>query len=80
MKTTCELRQGELTRRVEDLRSAYQDRDIGRMLALFAGDAEVTAAPGTVLARQCAPRTARPHLDKPVRARASARRSASGSR
>lgn len=47
MKTTGELRQGEPARRVEDLRSAYQDRDIGRMLALFAGDAEVIAAPGT---------------------------------
>jgi hypothetical protein len=47
MKTTDELRQEELAPRVEEFRSAYQDRDIEGMLALFADDAEVTMAPGT---------------------------------
>ncbi len=47
MKTTDEARQGELTRRVEEFRSASQDRDVERMLAMFADDAEVTMAPGT---------------------------------
>lgn len=47
METTDELRQGELARRVEDFRAAYQARDVGGMLALFADDAELTAAPGT---------------------------------
>jgi SnoaL-like domain len=47
MKTTDELRQGELARRAEEFRIASQDRDVERMLALFADDAEVTMAPGT---------------------------------
>ena len=47
METTGELRQGELARRIEDYRTAYQDRDVERMLTLFADDAELTAAPGT---------------------------------
>jgi hypothetical protein len=47
MKTTDELRQGELARRAEEFRSASQDRDVGRLLALFADDAQVTMAPGT---------------------------------
>jgi ketosteroid isomerase-like protein len=46
MKAPGELGQGELAQRVEDFRTAYQDRDIGRLLALFADDAELTAAPG----------------------------------
>jgi SnoaL-like protein len=47
MKTTDELAQSELARRAEEFRSAHQDRDVERMLALFAGDAEVIMAPGT---------------------------------
>jgi ketosteroid isomerase-like protein len=47
METTDELHQSELARRVEDFRTAYQARDVGGMLALFADDAELTAAPGT---------------------------------
>lgn len=47
METTDELRRGDLVRRVEDYRTAYQDRDVGGMLALFADDAELTVAPGT---------------------------------
>ena len=47
MEAVGELGQGELARRVEDYRIAYQDRDVGRMLALFADDAELTVAPGT---------------------------------
>ncbi len=47
MKTTDELRQGHLARRAEEFRSASQDRDVERMLALFADDAEATMAPGT---------------------------------
>jgi|GEM_PF-1066412 len=47
METTRESRQGDLTRRVEDFRAAYEARDIDRMLELFADDAEYTAAPGT---------------------------------
>ena len=47
MKTTDELRQGELARRAEEFRSASQDRDVERILALFADDAQVTMAPGT---------------------------------
>ena len=46
MKTTDELRRGELARRVEEFRSAYQGRDVEGMLALFADDAEVIMAPG----------------------------------
>ncbi len=47
MKTTDELRQEELARRAEEFRSASHDRDVERMLALFADDAEATMAPGT---------------------------------
>lgn len=47
MKTTDELRHEELARRAEEFRSASEDRDIERMLALFADDAEATMAPGT---------------------------------
>ena len=47
MKTTDELRQGELARRAEEFRSAHQDRDVERVLALFADDGEVAMAPGT---------------------------------
>ncbi len=37
----------ELARRLEAYRSAYEARDVDGMLALFADDAEVVAAPGT---------------------------------
>ncbi|MGZ3303826.1 MAG: nuclear transport factor 2 family protein [Isosphaeraceae bacterium] len=47
MKTTDELHQEELIRRAEEFRSASHDRDVERMLALFADDAEATMAPGT---------------------------------
>jgi limonene-1,2-epoxide hydrolase len=47
MKTTDELRQGELARRAGEFRAATQDRDVEHLLALFADDAEVTMAPGT---------------------------------
>jgi ketosteroid isomerase-like protein len=47
MKTTDELRRGELARRAGEFRSASQDRDVERMLALFADDAQATMAPGT---------------------------------
>ena len=47
MKTADELRRGQLGRRAEEFRSASQDRDVERMLALFADDAQVTMAPGT---------------------------------
>jgi len=47
MKITDELRQGELARRAEEFRSASQDRDVERMLTLFADDAVVTMEPGT---------------------------------
>ena len=47
MTTIDELGQGELARRAEEFRSACQDRNVERMLALFADDAEVTMAPGT---------------------------------
>ena len=47
MKTTGDLARSELARRAEEFRSASQDRDVERMLALFADDAEATMAPGT---------------------------------
>jgi ketosteroid isomerase-like protein len=47
MKTADELRHEELARRAEEFRSASEDRDVERMLALFADDAEATMAPGT---------------------------------
>lgn len=47
MVTTSGLRQGELARRVEEYRTAFQARDVEGMLELFADDAELTAAPGT---------------------------------
>lgn len=47
MKTTNEPHHGELAQRAEEFRSAHQDRDVERMLALFADDAEVIMAPGT---------------------------------
>ena len=47
MKTTDELHQEELARRAEEFRSASEDRDIERILALFADNAEATMAPGT---------------------------------
>lgn len=47
MRPTSESRQGGLARRVEDFRSAHQDRDVERVLALFAADAQLTVAPGT---------------------------------
>jgi ketosteroid isomerase-like protein len=43
--------ESELRRAVEAYRSAYQARDVERMLALFTEDAEVTIAPGTFLGR-----------------------------
>ncbi len=46
MKTTDELR-NELTQRVEDYRTAYQDRDLERMLGMFADDAVMIWAQGT---------------------------------
>ena len=36
-----------LAGRIEEYRDAYQARDVDRLLALFADDAQVTAAPGT---------------------------------
>jgi ketosteroid isomerase-like protein len=39
MKATDEFAHQELTQRVEDYRTAYQDRDLERMLAMFADDA-----------------------------------------
>jgi ketosteroid isomerase-like protein len=51
MVTTSELRQGELARRVEEYRTAFQARDVEGMLELFADDAELTAAPGTFRGR-----------------------------
>lgn len=47
MQITDALAQTELARRAEEFRSASQDRDVERMLALFADDAEATMAPGT---------------------------------
>jgi ketosteroid isomerase-like protein len=47
MKTTRELAHSELARRAEEFRSASQARDVERMLALFADNAEATMAPGT---------------------------------
>jgi ketosteroid isomerase-like protein len=47
MKTTDELAQSELARRAEEFRSAFEDRDVERMLAMFTDDAEATMAPGT---------------------------------
>lgn len=47
MKTADELRHEELARRAEEFRSASEDRDVERMLALLADDAEETMAPGT---------------------------------
>jgi SnoaL-like protein len=47
MVTTSELHRGELARRVEEYRAAFQARDVDGMLELFADDAELTAAPGT---------------------------------
>ena len=47
MKATDELHHSELTRRVEDYRTAYQDRDVERMLALFADNAVFIWAAGT---------------------------------
>lgn len=47
MKATDDLRRNQLARQVEQLRTAYQDRDIERMLTLFADNAELSAAPGT---------------------------------
>lgn len=47
MKVTDQLHQSALARQVEHLRTAYQDRDIDRLLTLFADDAELSAAPGT---------------------------------
>ncbi len=46
MNSIDELRQGHLARRAEEFRSASQDRDVERMMALFADDAEATMAPG----------------------------------
>ena len=47
MKTTDELRHEQLTRRAEDYRTAYQDRDVERMLAMFADDAVMFWSQGT---------------------------------
>jgi ketosteroid isomerase-like protein len=47
MVTTSELHRGELARRVEEYRAAFQARDVDGMLEHFADDAELTAAPGT---------------------------------
>jgi ketosteroid isomerase-like protein len=47
MKTAEELGHQELTRRVEDYRTAYQDRDVERMLAMFADDAVMFWSQGT---------------------------------
>ncbi len=47
MKTADGLAGSELIRRAEEFRSASEDRDVERMLALFADDASATMAPGT---------------------------------
>ena len=47
MKTTDELRHEELTQRAEDYRTAYQDRDLERLLAMFADDAVMFWSQGT---------------------------------
>jgi ketosteroid isomerase-like protein len=47
MKTTDQLRHEELTQRVEDYRTAYQDRDLERMAAMFSDDAVMFWAQGT---------------------------------
>lgn len=47
MKSTDELARSELVRRAGEFRSAFEDRDVERILALFADDAEATMAPGT---------------------------------
>ena len=47
MKTTDELHHSDLARQVEDYRTAYQDRDVEGMLALFADDAVFIWAAGT---------------------------------
>jgi ketosteroid isomerase-like protein len=47
MKTNDELRHEELTRQVEAYRAAYQDRDLERMLAMFAEDAVMFLSEGT---------------------------------
>jgi ketosteroid isomerase-like protein len=41
------LHESEVARCVQEYRDAYQARDVERMLALFADDAELTLAPGT---------------------------------
>ncbi len=47
MKSTDELAQSELARRAKEFRSASQDRDVERMMTLFADDAEAAMEPGT---------------------------------
>jgi len=47
MKATEELHHSELSGRIEEYRTAYQDRDLERMLALFADDAVFIWAAGT---------------------------------
>jgi ketosteroid isomerase-like protein len=43
----ADKRESEVARAIEEYRNAYQARDVDRMLALFANDAELTVAPGT---------------------------------
>jgi ketosteroid isomerase-like protein len=47
MKATEELHHSELSGRIEEYRAAYQDRDLERLLALFADDAVFIWAAGT---------------------------------
>jgi ketosteroid isomerase-like protein len=47
MKAADEVHHGELSGRIEEYRTAYQDRDLERMLALFADEAVFIWAAGT---------------------------------
>jgi hypothetical protein len=53
MKATDQLRRQELTQRAEGYRVAYQERDLERMLAMFADDAVMLNGK---LSRQCTSR------------------------
>lgn len=44
---TAPTREDEIRHKVEEYLAAYEARDVDRLLALFADDAEVTVAPGT---------------------------------
>lgn len=63
MKTTDELRHEDLTQRAEDYRTAYQDRDLERLLAMFADDAVMFWSQGTFRGKAAI----RPVLEQDVR-------------